>query len=88
MYSIVRMPELKSKGDRLKETITLLKKLPKVGVPMESYQYSQVQDLMTEWVNGGPAVTERLDFITHWADIALPEKESEVATINMKLKNK
>jgi hypothetical protein len=44
---------LKSKGERLKETITLLKKLPQVGVARESYAYSQVQDLMTEWVNGG-----------------------------------
>jgi hypothetical protein len=82
------MTNIKSKGDRLKETITLLKKLPKVGVPMESYQYSQVQDLMTEWVNGGPAVSDRLDFITHWADIVLPANEDSVASINMKLKNK
>jgi hypothetical protein len=82
------MSNIKSKGDRLKETITLLKKLPKVGVPMESYQYSQVQDLMTEWVNGGPGLTERLDFQTHWADIVLPENEGDVATLNMKLKNK
>ena len=82
------MANIKSKGDRLKETITLLKKLPKVGVPMESYQYSQVQDLMTEWVNGGPAVSDRLDFITHWADIVLPANEDSVASINMKLKNK
>ena len=82
------MTNIKSRGDRLKETITLLKKLPKVGVPMESYQYSQVQDLMTEWVNGGPAVSDRLDFITHWADIVLPANEDSVASINMKLKNK
>ena len=31
------MANLKPKGERLKETITLLKKLPEVGVPRESY---------------------------------------------------
>ena len=37
----------KDKAERLNETITLLKKLPEVGVARESYAYSQLQDLMT-----------------------------------------
>jgi hypothetical protein len=79
------MPE-KSKAERLKETITLLKKLPDVGVPRESYAYSEVQDLMTVWVNGGPAVSTRIDFVTHWGDLKLPVLEGKVSSLNLTVK--
>ena len=78
----------KPKGERLKETITLLKKLPQVGVPVESYAYSQVQDFMTVWVNDGPAAFERIDFDTHWGELNLPVKEGKVSTLELKLKKK
>ena len=78
----------KPKGERLKETITLLKKLPQVGVPVESYAYSQVQDFMTKWVNDGPAAFERIDFDTYWGELNLPVKEGKVSTLELKLKKK
>jgi hypothetical protein len=68
----------KPKGERLKETITLLKKLPQVGVPVESYAYSQV----------GPAAVEIIDFDTHWGELTLPVKEGKVSTLELKLKKK
>jgi len=82
------MPETdtKSKAERLKETITLLKKLPDVGVARESYAYSQVQDLMTEWVNGGPALTRRIDFETHWGTLVLPIASGRVSSLDLKVK--
>jgi hypothetical protein len=76
----------KPKGERLKETITLLKKLPQVGVPVESYAYSQVQELMTIWVKDGPAAFEIIDFDTHWGELTLPVKEGKVSTLELKLK--
>jgi len=76
----------KPKGERLKETITLLKKLPQVGVPVESYAYSQVQELMTIWVKDGPAAFEIIDFDTHWGELTLPIKEGKVSTLELKLK--
>ena len=76
----------KPKGERLKETITLLKKLPQVGVPVESYAYSQVQELMTVWVKDGPAAFEIIDFDTHWGELTLPIKEGKVSTLQLKLK--
>jgi hypothetical protein len=79
------MPE-KSRAERLKETITLLKKLPDVGVPRESYAYSEVQDLMTAWVNGGPAVNTRIDFVTHWGDLKLPVLGGKVSSLNLTVK--
>jgi len=70
----------------LKETITLLKKLPEVGIARESWAYSQVQDLMTAWVNGGPAVTEKIDFESHWGTLVLPIKEGNVSSLDLKVK--
>ena len=80
------MSDIKSKAERLKETITLLKKLPEVGIARESWAYSQVQDLMTAWVNGGPAVTEKIDFETHWGTLVLPVKEGKVSSLDLKVK--
>jgi hypothetical protein len=80
------MSSIKSKAERLKETITLLKKLPEVGIARESWAYSQVQDLMTAWVNGGPAVTEKIDFESHWGTLVLPIKEGNVSSLDLKVK--
>ena len=80
------MSSIKSKAERLKETITLLKKLPEVGIARESWAYSQVQDLMTAWVNGGPAVTEKIDFDSHWGTLVLPIKEGNVSSLDLKVK--
>ena len=80
------MSDIKSKAERLKETITLLKKLPDVGIARESWAYSQVQDLMTAWVNGGPAVTEKIDFESHWGTLVLPIKEGKVSSLDLKVK--
>jgi hypothetical protein len=76
----------KPKAERLKETITLLKKLPEVGIPRESYAYSQVQDLMTDWVNGGPAISEKIDFESHWGELILPVKTGRVSSLDLKVK--
>ena len=80
------MSGVKSKAERLKETITLLKKLLEVGIARESWAYSQVQDLMTAWVNGGPAVTEKIDFDSHWGTLVLPIKEGNVSSLDLKVK--
>lgn len=82
------MPNLKPKAERLKETITLLKKLPEVGVPRESYAYSQVQDIMTTWVYDGPATRTTIDFETHVGELVLPVEEGKVSSLDLKVKKK
>ena len=79
------MPE-KSKFERVKETVTLLKKLPKVGVPVEAYAYSQVQDLMTAWVNGASASRHVIDFESHEGTLVLPDKEGRVSSLDLRAK--
>ena len=58
----------------------MLKKLPEVGVARESYAYSQVQDLMTEWVNGGSYKKEVIDFESHTGTLTLPIVEGNVSS--------
>lgn len=80
--------EVKSKGERLKETVTLLKKLPEVGVPASSYIYEQIKQEMTTWVSDGPVFDERFDFGSHWGDLKLPVKAGQVASLNLVAKRK
>jgi hypothetical protein len=80
--------DIKDKGERLKETITLLKKLPEVGIPTSSYLYEQVKTQMTTWVSNGPAYSERFDFGSHWGDLNLPVKVGKVASLNLVAKRK
>ena len=80
--------QVKDKAERLKETITLLKKLPEVGVARESYAYSQVQDLMTEWINGGGYKKEVIDFESHVGILTLPIVEGRVSSLDLKAKMK
>ena len=77
---------IKSKEERLRETITLLKKLPEVGIPKGSFAYTQVQDLMTAWVHDGPAVKETIDFQSHWGYLVLPVIEGIVSSLDLKAK--
>lgn len=76
----------KPKAERLKETITLLKKLPQVGIPDNSYAYGRVKDLMTTWVNDGPALTEHIDFKSHFGTLVLPVKAGKVSSLDLKAK--
>lgn len=80
--------DIKEKGERLKETITLLKKLPDVGIPTSSYIYEQVKTQMTTWVSDGPAYSDRFDFGSHWGDLSLPVKAGKVASLNLIAKRK
>jgi hypothetical protein len=82
------MESTKPKGERLKETITLLKKLAEVGVPTSSYVYEQVKGQMTVWVSDGPAYSERFDFGSHWGDLSLPVKPGKVSSLNLVAKRK
>ena len=77
---------IKPKEERLRETITLLKKLPEVGVPRGSFAYTQVQDLMTTWVHDGPGHKETIDFQSHWGYLVLPVVQGTVSSLDLKAK--
>ncbi len=55
-----------------------------MGVPVESYAYSQVQDFMTDWVNGAAASRHVIDFESHIGTLVLPDKEGQVSSLDLK----
>ena len=79
---------LKPKEERLKETITILKKLKEIGIPSDHHFYNEIKERMSEWVNDGEALEETIDFVSHWAELNLPEKKGRVASLNLKAKKK
>lgn len=82
----VQMSEVKSKEERLKETLTLLRKLPEVGVPQGNPVYQHVKECMSTWVNMGSAYDERIDFGSHWGELHLPVKSGKTASLELKVK--
>jgi hypothetical protein len=55
------MPE-KSKEDRLKETIRLLKELGRLGYSAVDKGYNEVKAVLTKWVNDGEPVDVDIEF--------------------------
>jgi hypothetical protein len=77
----------KSKEERLKETIRLLKKLKDVGVyGNDKILYMAVQAVMTQWVNDGKEKEEIYDAGTHTLILNLPSVSTKAATISLKYK--
>jgi hypothetical protein len=79
------MPD-KSKGDRLKETIHLLKELGRVGFLKVDRGYNEVKSILTKWVNDGEQVTTEVEFprYNRIAKISLPKGDDKAAEITLK----
>jgi len=77
----------KIKGDRLKETLRLLKELQRVGIRVNDSGYKEIQRLMTAWVNDGVALTTVVELYRYGrqADLYLPSKADRAASINLRV---
>lgn len=74
---------LKTKEERLKEGITLLKKLRDAGVPADNLGFKEIQKAVSDWVVNGESFRATIP-ITRYdrdADITLPEKKGQTAQI-------
>jgi hypothetical protein len=82
-------PLQKTKADRLKETIRLLKELQRVGFHTTDPGYADVQAHMTKWVADGEAFQAVIPFIRHGrdAELDLPSRADKAASINLKVVN-
>jgi hypothetical protein len=80
-------PADKSKADRLKETIRLLKELQRVGFHETDPGYMEIKRIMTQWVNDGEKVSAVVCFIRHGRDahVELPKRADKAASINLKV---
>jgi hypothetical protein len=85
----IEMPAVKdkSKADRLKETIRLLKELGRIGYSDVDIGYNDVKALLTEWVNDGEKRDAEIDFprYNRKAIVSLPKREDRAATIQLKV---
>ncbi len=52
----------KTKGDRVKETITILKKLMEVGIMDHTDAYLKTKEYLDEWIQTGEAAQHLIDF--------------------------
>ena len=82
-------PPQKTKADRLKETIRLLKELQRVGFHSADPGYVEIQGHMTKWVADGEAFETVVPFIRHGrdAELNLPSRADKAASINLKVVN-
>jgi hypothetical protein len=76
---------LKSKADRVKESITILKKLKELGIPKSEPGYYHTKEKLDEWIAGGDQWEGRIDFprFQRRAELVLPVRPDRV--VNMTL---
>lgn len=76
----------KSKEDRVKEAITLLKKLPGAGIPSSHEVYIHINTKLSEWVKVGLPSSEEIDLGTHIAYLSLPIRKDDTISFHLKAK--
>jgi acyl-CoA-binding protein len=80
----------KPKADRLREGVHLLKQLQGGGVAETAPGYMDLKTKITEWVETGDRWEGRITFPSYgrYADVVLPKKASQTATIAFKIANR
>lgn len=67
---------LKPQGERIKETVAVLKKLKELGVPPTDYGYVQIKEHLDKWIQGGDKWSGIVDFsrFDQKAELDIPVK--------------
>lgn len=80
--------EIKSRGDRVKEGIHLLKQLRENGVREYSFGFIELKEKISEWVKSEESWEGTIDFSDYGriAIIELPKYDNKSAGINFKVK--
>jgi hypothetical protein len=76
----------KTKEDRVRETVTLLKKLLEVGVCTTDPGYIESKKAMDAWIADGRSVSQTIEFPTigRRGELVLPRKQSAAASLLLK----
>jgi hypothetical protein len=82
-----RMVEVKPKAERLSDTIMILQKLQRVGIPKTNPGYKEIQAAMTAWVNSTEAATHTIPIARFGrdAELILPKDSGITAKLNLRL---
>jgi hypothetical protein len=80
------MPELKTKAERVKETVRLVKELQRVGFKPADPGYKELYAVLTKWVEDGESAFAEIPFMRHGrdAEVNLPKWADKAATIRLK----
>ena len=76
----------KSKEDRVKETITILKKLKELGIAETEPGYVLTKQHMSKWVHDGEAASYSVEFPRYGrrAELVLPRRADRAASLALK----
>jgi hypothetical protein len=78
----------KTKEERLKEGISLLKQLLEIVKNEGTPGYPEVKTVITDWIQTGAAYSGRIDFEFYgrYAELSLPRSAKLAATLAFKVK--
>lgn len=76
----------KPKEDRVKEAVTLLKKLPSAGIPTSHEIYIHINQQVSNWVKIGIPYSEIIDLGTHTGELVLPMVKDQNISFHLKAK--
>lgn len=79
--------EEKSKSDRLKETIHLLKQLGKMGYTELTPGFPEIQTTLKQWVQDGEECAKDIDMFreNRIAELRLPKFANKAATLKLRV---
>jgi hypothetical protein len=79
---------IKTKEDRLKEGINLLKQLRDAGIKEHSLGFIELKTKITEWITGEDSWEGTINFSDYGrvAEVELPKYNNRAAGINFKIK--
>ncbi len=82
--------QIKTKEERLKEGIALLKQLKEAGVQDHSLSYIDLKQKITDWVSNESSWEGNIDFSEYGrvAEVTLPKYNNKSASINLKIKKR
>lgn len=77
----------KSKADRLKETIHLLKQLGNLGYTKLTPGFSEIEVALKQWVTDGEECEKNIDMFKHnrIAELRLPKFANKAATLKLRV---
>ena len=84
------MKEVKSKMDRVKEGVSLLKQLRDNGVKEDSFGFEDLKEKIKEWVSSENSWEGSIDFRDYGriADVELPKYTNKAAGVNFRVKKR
>ena len=75
-------------ADRVKEAVTLLKKLKSLGINEKEPAYNEIKDRFDTWIKTGEAWSGKIEFLylDRDGDLELPYEADKTCSLNLKVR--